>query len=255
MNHAHVVPMIAFLPFRVSRTVGLLILALASCISPAESRAESPSQGDEKHVLLIGSSSMRGVIGMAIVDAFERWPNVRVTKIAESATGLARPDYFDWVKKAQELAKSEKPDLVVCNLGPNDGQSLREGKDWHYWGTDSWRELYMKRVAAVLDAFPDATFIWLGPPAMLKENTSLRQALISVYIRTVVRSYSNARFIDLFALTSNTRGEYINTIVGPSGKRVKARSGDGIHFKFPAARRFAERVIGEALPALGLELQ
>ena len=222
---------------------------------PLPAFGDTISPAGEKRVLLIGSSSMKGVIGMAIEDAFEPWTNITVIKEAESATGLARPDYYDWVKRARTLAEQIKPDVVVCNLGPNDGQSLREGKDWHYWGTDRWRELYMERVAMIIEAFPNAKVIWLGPPAMLKENTSLRQALLALYIRTVVRAFPRATFVDLFALTSDSRGAYINTIRTPAGKKVKARSGDGIHFKFPAARIFAERVLAEALPALGVELR
>ena len=231
-----------------------LLAGLFCVMGPLSEPEASPGSKRGKQVLLIGSSSMRGVIGMALEDAFEPWPTVEVLKIAESATGLARPDYFDWVKKAKELSRKYQPDVVVCNLGPNDGQSLREGKDWHYWGTDSWRELYLERVAQVIETFPDAHFIWLGPPAMLKENTSMRQALLSLFIRSVVRSYPNATFVDLFAMTSDSRGNYVNTITTPSGKKVKARSGDGVHFKFPAARAFARRVLAEAIPAMGLDL-
>ena len=231
----------------------VLLALVCLCMTPKSGEA-APVEKRGQKVLLIGSSSMKGVIGMALEDAFEPWPSVEVIKVAQSATGLARPDYFDWVKKARELSKTHQPDVVVCNLGPNDGQSLREGKDWHYWGTDRWRELYLERVAQIIETFPDAHFIWLGPPAMKKENTSMRQALLSLFIRSVVRSYPNATFVDLFAMTSNSRGEYINTIVNPNGKTVKARSGDGVHFKFPAARAFARRVIAEAIPALGLEL-
>ncbi len=215
----------------------------------------TPQADDERPtVLLIGSSSMRGVIGMGIQRAFRAWPSIQVEKHAQSSTGLARPDFFDWVAEAKKLNKKYRPKVVVCNLGPNDGQSLRDGKDWHYWGTDTWRELYMERVAAVVDAFPDATVIWLGPPTMRNENTSLRQALLALYIRTVVRTYSRARFIDLFALTSNSRGEYTDQITTSSGKRIVARTGDGIHFKMKAADTFAARVLSEALPALGLSL-
>ena len=196
---------------------------------------------------------MKGIIGMALEEQLRRWPHIDVVKEAKSSTGLARPDFFDWVKQARKLGKKLEPDVVICNLGPNDGQSLREKKEWHYWGTDSWREHYQRRVSEVMKAFPDAHFVWLGPPSMGSENAHLRQALLSLFIRSVVRSRSNSTYVDLFALTSDPQGNYVDTVEGPDGRPVRGRAGDGIHFKWPAARLFARKAIEAAAPHLGIE--
>jgi hypothetical protein len=194
-------------------------------------------------ILLIGSSSMKGAIGMALEAELATWENVHVLKRAESATGLARPDYFDWMSEARALAASVQPDVVVCNLGPNDAQGLKVGDGWHIWGTDAWRDAYQDRVRAVLAAFEGKPFYWLGPPAMRRKNTSLRQALLSIFIANVARDDADATFIDLHAMTSDANGRYVPKLKNASGKKIKARSGDGIHFKLDGARIVAHHVL------------
>ena len=197
-------------------------------------------------------------MGMALEQELATWENVQVIKRAESATGLARPDYFDWMAEARALAASVRPDVILCNLGPNDAQGLRVGEGWHIWGTDAWREAYQDRVRAVLAAFEGKPFYWIGPPAMRRKNTRLRQALLSIFIANVAREDAPATFIDLHDMTSDAQGRYLAKLTDASGKKIKARSGDGIHFKLDGARIIAHRVLQQVatdLKAAGRPMQ
>jgi hypothetical protein len=217
-----------------------VLLGLVLLVVPASSRADS---ADPLRVLLMGSSSMKGAMGMALEQELATWEDVVIMKRAESATGLARPDYFDWMAEARTLAKSAQPDVVLCNLGPNDAQGLKVGSGWYIWGTDEWREAYQDRVRMILAAFEGIPFYWIGPPAMRRKNTSLRQALLSIFIANVARDDPDATFIDLHAMTSDANGRYKLKLEDQDGRKIKARSGDGIHFKLDGARIIARHVL------------
>ncbi|NUN15455.1 MAG: DUF459 domain-containing protein [Myxococcales bacterium] len=194
-------------------------------------------------MLLLGSSSMKGAIGIAIERSLKGVSGIELHKVAESSTGLARPDFFDWTERARVLAKSIRPHVVILNLGPNDAQGLWTPTGWKIWGEDAWREEYQRRVLELMDLFSDARVYWIGPPAMRHENSSLRQALISVFIQSCVAQRSFARYVDTYALTCDPSGTYREEILSSNGTYVVARAGDGIHFTMTGAMIIAERVL------------
>ncbi|MEM7674594.1 MAG: hypothetical protein AAF449_01185 [Myxococcota bacterium] len=82
-----------------------------------------------RRVLVIGASSIQFAIGVELEKRLPRdYANIRVKRFGQLATGLSRPDFMDWPKKLNELAKQFKPDLVICNFGGNDAQAIPEGE-------------------------------------------------------------------------------------------------------------------------------
>lgn len=221
--------------------VGLVIATPATFA--AGERILPPTASEPLRMLLLGSSSMKGAIGIAIERSLKGVPGIEIHKIAESSTGLARPDFFDWIERGKTLARTVRPHVVILNLGPNDAQGLWTPNGWRIWGEDAWRDEYQRRVLELLDLFSDAKVYWIGPPAMRHENSSLRQALISVFIQSCVAQRPFARYVDLYALTCNSSGEYREEILSNDGTYVVARAGDGIHFTMTGAQIIAERVL------------
>mgnify|MGYP002145582130 CR=1 FL=1 len=81
-------------------------------------------------------------------------PNIDCDRKAKSATGLARPDFYDWEAEAKKQVEARTPDLVVVIMGGNDGQDLtpKSGKGKRVgWKSEGWNAAYKGRVADFLE--------------------------------------------------------------------------------------------------------
>jgi glyoxylase I family protein len=139
-------------------TLSALTLALALPQTASAQHARAPAVADD--VLLIGSSSVNGAFGLLIERELER-AGMHVGRIAHSATGLARPDYFDWQAEIPRLGDLHAMRGVLVTLGGNDTQPLRlrdtddhsGGHDAIRWGDEAgWNALYTRRVTDFVDA-------------------------------------------------------------------------------------------------------
>ena len=75
--------------------------------------------------------------------------------IVKVATGLTRPDFFDWPAYLKgDIDKRTKPfDAVMLIFGANDGQDTKvDGKQLTF-GSGSWKAMYAQRVGAVMDIY------------------------------------------------------------------------------------------------------
>src|SRR5438093_3203410 len=113
--------------------------------TPTSPAVSQPVKADRLRVLVVGDSIGEDLgIGLGRLlsekDTF-------VTKVdARQATGLARPDYFDWQGQLDRDIRSFRPDLVVAMFGANDDQGFIVGDTGYALGTSSWRGIYTRRV-------------------------------------------------------------------------------------------------------------
>ena len=136
----------------VTLSAALLALSLASHASAQ--RAPVPTDD----VFLVGSSSVNGAFGRLIESELEH-AGMHVRRIAHSATGLARPDYFDWQAEIPRLGDLHGLRGVLVTLGGNDTQPLRlrdedphEGSEAIRWADEArWNALYTQRVTRFVD--------------------------------------------------------------------------------------------------------
>ena len=92
------------------RSFGLGFAALAgSSLLPKQARAAGES------VLILGGSAIVGALGVAIETKItER--GYKAHRKAKSSSGLARPDFYDWVKEGKALYEQHRPALTVEDL-------------------------------------------------------------------------------------------------------------------------------------------
>lgn len=139
----------------VTLSVVLLAFTLGASSASAQ-RATRPTVPDD--VLLIGSSSVNGAFGRLIERELEL-AGMRVRRVAHSATGLARPDYFDWQAEIARLGDLHAMRGVLVTLGGNDTQPIRltqadphEGHEAIRWADEArWSALYSGRVTRFVD--------------------------------------------------------------------------------------------------------
>ena len=101
---------------------------------PRVARAGGP------RVLILGDSMIAGALGLFLENGLRKEHGYEVLRYGKSSTGLARPDFFDWMKEARrQLEAFPDPDAVVAMFGGNDVQGLHMGKkgkgqtEWIVW--------------------------------------------------------------------------------------------------------------------------
>ena len=183
--------------------------------------------------VVIGSSSACGPFGQAIASAIREETGQRVRSLCHSATGLARPDAFDW---QEEIENYDLPATrVVLLLGGNDAQGLRirdrHGEwDWIRWGHEAeWRTLYAERTRALVDAMCDrgaTSVVVVLPPPVLQERLEGRLARVRESMEAGTRASRCGSVIATseFATATDADG---NSILGRHPERQYLS--DGIH--------------------------
>jgi hypothetical protein len=150
------------------------------------------------------------------------------------ATGLARPDRFNWPAQLAAQMKARKPDVVVFMIGINDDQSLAapDGHTYHDF-TQPWKREYSRRVAAVMNQVSASgrVMVWVGIPIIRDPNRSAGYQIINEIVRSQAAKKRNAYFIDTYKMFEDKAGAYQQYLPDASGQLVKMRANDGIHLE------------------------
>jgi hypothetical protein len=223
--------------------------------APEPEPAAPPPEPEEKTVLLIGSSMMATGFGVLLEKKLDAHPHVRCIRKAKSATGLARPDFYDWTEVTEKAIASESPDLVVVLLGGNDGQDLTvpKGSKRIVWASPEWDAAYRGRVGDFLRLLvgSDREVLWLGPPRTNTIKFEQKLTMMRDLQREVVATVERVEFLDLSPFLQGEEGELLReTRVG--GKNEVIRSEDGIHLTMSGSRHLADQVYPEVLEALAI---
>lgn len=210
-------------------------------------------------VLLLGDSDAVGLDGSlrAALGA------TSVTTVAKSASGLARPDFYDWPTAMQRAVGTAHPTVVVVALGANDGQGLRaKGGRWvvahapaSHVDDASWIAEYSARVGAAMDTLTagGATVVWLGVPNHPSSTTRARLRVQDSVVRAEAgRRKDRVVYIDTWKLFDAPDGSYAKGIVDPGDATWKVvRAPDGFHLNRAGVRILAAVVVSVVHAHLG----
>lgn len=159
------------------------------------------------------------------------------------ATGLARPDKFNWPAEIAAKAKKLRPEVVVLVIGSNDDQTIRsQDGDNHPFGTDGWIAEYRRRVGAVMDQIiaTGRHVVYPGVPIMENGGRNPRYQLINKIIKEEARArHGHVWYVDSYTLFQDANGAYAQYLPNDDGQLVEMRTGDGIHFQRAGADRLA----------------
>ena len=175
---------------------------------------------------------------------------VRIDLDPRPATGLSRPDFFDWSQHLAGVLTESLPDVIVVLFGANDFQNVEyEGEILDRFG-DEWLELYRQRVDLIMTLLsqPDTQTVWVGQPPVRESRLSGGLARMNEVYEEVAAEHPQVTFVDTWALFSDERGSYADEIDG-----VRLRREDGVHLTIAGGDRLAEAVWGVIRPAWGLD--
>ncbi len=247
---------------------GGLTASLAG-LTPKRARAGAP------RVLIVGDSMIAGALGLFLENQLREQHGYEVHRYGKSSTGLARPDFFSWMKEgARQIEAFPAPDAVVAMFGGNDVQGLYMGREkrkgggrgpveWITWHDEGWRDEYARRITEFADIVaPDGRLLfWISMPVMRPEKFHNRVRKVNTIARAEMAIRPGGRFVDIWRLLADSEGNYADRIDVPEEgasedsaveaevdganaaklkknrkkNRVRVRAGDGIHLSVAGA--------------------
>ena len=170
------------------------------------------------------------------------------------ATGLERPDVYNWFDRIRDVMKKDKPNVVVVAFGANDDHSymtgLPKGASIGDFGSSSWIKEYARRVGGFMDTVirRGGLIVYLGMPIVSSPSESQDFDLINRIIYQQAKKRPNgALYVDTwFKFADPKTGGYAEYLPNASGELVKVRAGDGVHFE-PAGGDIIARLVLKAL--------
>ncbi len=180
-----------------------------------------------------------------------------VDEHVRAATGLTRPDYFNWPDALQDDVESYQPQVAVVTFGGNDGQPLKDDEgDVHDVTEPEWAEVYASRTGAVMDYLSAGgrKLIWVGVPNAKSESLNLKMEIIRRVAKAEAEKRPDVAYVDSWALFQGPGGGYAEYVIDEDGVARAMRANDGYHMTFAGYERWAGAVkaeIDKQLVALG----
>lgn len=203
-----------------------------------------PATGPQKpFVVAVIGDNLAQWLAVGLTEAFPPGSGITVLNKSRDSSGLVRDDFYDWPKALRELVNGSPPDAIVVMIGSNDRQPLRGPAGVEEALSPGWETLYGKRVEALVNIAKERKIpvLWVGMPVMKSERFSSDAGAISDIERGRAEA-AGATYIDVVDAFTDEKGAY--SAFGPdvNGQIVKLRTGDGIHFTVPGARKLAHFV-------------
>lgn len=194
-------------------------------------------------VVVPGESVLREVAGNRAIDAADAIDG-------RIASGLERPDVFNWFTHVREVMEKRKPHAVVLMFGGNDDHGfmtgLPEGREVGTFGSSTWRAEYRRRVATVMDTVTQSGgyLVWIGLPLSRDADQTVRFDVINAIAQTeAAERKGRVSYLDTYFFFAGEDGGYAQYVEDASGKLVKMRADDGVHFERAAGDLIADEVV------------
>jgi hypothetical protein len=166
------------------------------------------------------------------------------------ATGLTRPDVFNWFAEIKSQVQALKPNVVVLAFGGNDDKAymtgLPEGVSIGDFGDAAWQREYRRRVGGVFDVITKAGAhaIWIGLPQTSSPDQTQRFDVVNAAVAAEARERpGKVTYLDTYAMFAGPDGGYAEYLDKPGGGSVKVRAGDGVHFERAGGDMIAREVL------------
>ena len=166
------------------------------------------------------------------------------------ATGLTRPDVFNWFNELTTQVKALRPNVVVLNFGANDNHSymtgLPDGVSIGSFASPEWVKEYRRRVGAVMDTVNRAggVVVWIGLPiARSPTETQEFDRINAIVLQEAKLRPGKVIFIDTYTMFAGDDGGFAEYLENDKGDTVKVRAGDGVHFETAGGDIIAREVL------------
>jgi hypothetical protein len=166
------------------------------------------------------------------------------------SSGLERPDVFNWFERVPEVLKNEQPRAVVLMFGGNDDHGfmtgLREGVEVDGFATASWTREYRRRVGGIMDSVvrKGAYLVWIGLPITNDAEQTIRFDTINAIVQAEAeKRRGRVSYLDTYFFFAGDDGGFTEYAHTDTGRLVKMRADDGVHFERAAGDLIARQVL------------
>jgi len=215
---------------------------------PPELRA--PTAAAPLRVYIGGDSIVRDA-GESFLRIAADDPLLSTTMHYEIATGLTRPDFFDWPAALVADAEALDPEVMFIMFGGNDAQGIvgPDGTVHDTIDSPGWRGEYGRRVEIVMDSLraEDRLILWIGMPPVRSSGFQGRVDVLNEIYETAAEDRPWVRFVDLSTVLGDASGAYVERLPGVDGA---LRQSDGIHLARPGADHQARHMLSVLREAL-----
>jgi len=165
------------------------------------------------------------------------------------ATGLARPDLYNWYTRFNQVIASLKPRVAVFSFGADDAHDFMAGvpggTSVGSFGSPAWIAEYRRRVEGVTREFLAAGIrtIWLGLP--IPDGPGFRRSfpVVNRILESVARRHTpRSQFVDTWHLLDSAQGKY-TAYLRVDGELTLMRLADGVHYTDAAGDLVARAVL------------
>ena len=165
----------------------------------------------------------------------------------KAATGLSRPDSYDWPSRLVQQMRDKQPQIAIVGFGGNDGQGLLIGGKPFQPGSVEWSAEYARRVGETMDYLirSGRTVIWVGTPIPKDATDFGHQSIINQIYRDETAKRPKVIFIDTWALFANQENVYAEYMIDDDGAAKLMRQNDGFHLSIPGGERLGRIVFAE----------
>jgi hypothetical protein len=216
---------------------------------------------ERKLRLWVAGDSLVITPGFAVVRASGASPAIEAVGGVDGrvATGLTRPDVFNWFQQIRKRVKELRPRVVVLGFGANDDKAymtgLPEGVSIDAFGGSVWRREYARRVGGVMDVINRAGgfVVWIGLPQTNSPEQTRRFDVVNAVVQKEARTREgHAAFIDTYTMFAGDDGGYTQYLPDGSGDLRKVRADDGVHFEREGGDMIAREVLKQLNKAFDL---
>ncbi|MEQ8966025.1 MAG: DUF459 domain-containing protein [Azospirillaceae bacterium] len=239
----------------------LFVLGMAGggAAVPAHATGNDGDQGrvaldDGVFTVAVFGDSLADGLWASIYRRLQRDERFEVLRATKAATGITRPDYYDWSVALSEHLADNAIDAAVFSIGLNDMQAMVvDDSRAVEFRSETWDRLYRERVGGLMDQLEQAgipTF-WIGQPIMRSDRYS---ANIS-HVNDLIRAETEPRdipFVELWPVAADENGDYASYLADADGRSRLIRANDGIHFTSRGYDLLARHVLDVMRTRLGV---
>ena len=209
--------------------------------------------------LWVAGDSLVITPGYAVLRAFGQNDAVEPVGDVEGrvATGLTRPDVFNWFQHVDEQVRQEKIDTAVFAFGGNDDHDymtgVPKGVSLDEFGGPEWTKEYRRRVGGLMDTAnrAGAIVVWLGLPITGDAAQSRRFRILNkAAAAEAARRPETVVYVDMYSLLSDDDGGYAPYLPDKGGRLVKVRADDGVHLERAGGDIVAKDVVRKLRPLI-----
>ena len=220
--------------------INFFALSPLTASPPCMASGESPH-----HYLVLGDSMVRTGFGQALKSRFAKELNAKVKVFGKSASGLSRPDAFDWhraLDQAVDPAMQESSAYVM--IGTNDCQDLNIKGKYISFGSPEWTEAYRERLKKFTESLCKnvRSVYWFGLPPMRPKKFNEKISQLNRITEDFFKSQPCVKYVATHSILGSSEGGFQSVIRFKNTTRT-IRENDGIHLSYQGAQILVDYII------------